>query len=365
MFDTIIVGAGVIGMMTAQLLSEQGHTICLLDKGKVGSESSWAGGGILSPLYPWQYSDEVNQLAAWSQQHYPEYLDKLKSDTGIDSECVQSGLLIHNINQQKIEIKNWIKKHTIHAEIVSAAESHIIEPLACQNEGESLWLPRVQQVRNPRLVKALQQSMVNAGITLHQNCEVLELITKKSRFTAVKTTIGQLTAKNIVLASGAWTGELIKKMDNIKSAIQIEPVRGQMMIMKTPIDTLRRIILDKGHYLIPRRDGRILIGSTLEYVGFDKRTTQQARDELLQAAIAIAPELSNYKIEHHWAGLRPGTNHGIPYICQYPNTLGIYINSGHYRNGIVLGLASAQLMTDIILNNQHIVESKAYNCNTV
>jgi len=362
MFDTIVVGSGVIGMMTAQLLSQQGQKICLLEKGKCGSESSWAGGGILSPLYPWRYSTAVNTLATWSQQHYPEYLEKLKFDTGIDSECLQSGLLIQNINDQKPEIKNWINNHKIQAEFVSAAESQNIEPLISQDTGDSLWLPAIRQVRNPRLVKALQQEIMNNKIKLHENCEVLGIVTKRNQFTAVKTSKGTIPAKNIVIASGAWSGGLFNKIDNSNVSVRVEPVRGQMMIIKTPINTLRRIILKNGHYLIPRNDGRILVGSTIEHVGFDKRTTEQARQDLITAAIAIVPVLSDFFVEYHWAGLRPGTSQGIPYICKHPSISGIYLNSGHYRNGIVLALASAQLMTDMVLNRQQIVESTAYSC---
>jgi len=135
-----------------------------------------------------------------------------------------------------------------------------------------------------------------------------------------------------------------------------------MMIIKTPPDTVKKIILDDGHYLIPRKDGRVLIGSTLEFVGFDKSTTTQAHDELLKTAISIAPVLSEYPVEYHWAGLRPGTADGIPYICNHPDIAGLFINSGHYRNGVVLGLASAQLMCDIVLKNSPILDIESYQC---
>jgi glycine oxidase len=362
-FDTVIVGAGAIGMLTAQLLSQQGQSVCLLDKGNVGSESSWAGGGILSPLYPWRYSDAVNDLANWSQIHYPDFLDKLTADTGIDSECLPSGLLIRNIEAQKPEIENWIKQYNKNAQFVSALELQLIEPIASDVEGEALWLPNVGQVRNPRFVKALHQLMKLLNITIKTNCEVLGIKITNNQFSGINTTAGYIQAGNLVIAGGAWSGQLLKKLIKKDTVtVDINPVRGQMMILKTPPNTLKRIILDNGHYLIPRKDGRVLIGSTLEFVGFNKNTTKQAHDILLDAAVSIVPALARYPVEYHWAGLRPGTAEGIPYICQHPVISGMYINSGHYRNGIVLGLASAQLLTNIMLNTTPILETTPFQC---
>ncbi|MFV2059680.1 MAG: glycine oxidase ThiO [Gammaproteobacteria bacterium] len=363
MFDTIIVGAGAIGMMSAYFLTQQGQSVCLLDKSEVGTESSWAGGGILSPLYPWRYSDAVNDLARWSQLRYPEFLNKLNNDTGIDCEHLPSGLLIRNIQDQKPEIENWLNVYNNSAKFVSEAEAHEIEPLTSDIEGQSLWLPDIGQVRNPRLVKALHKLMVLSDIPIKTNCEVLEIKSKNKQFTGIRTSTGDFTAGNLVIASGAWSGALLQNLSTQrKTRVDINPVRGQMMIIKTPPNTLKHIILDGGHYLIPRKDGRILIGSTLEFVGFDKSTTEQAHDDLLKAAISIAPDLAQYPVEFHWAGLRPGTTDGIPYICKHPEISGFYINSGHYRNGIILGLASAQLLSDIMLNKPPILNILPYQC---
>ncbi len=361
MFDTIIVGAGAIGMMTAQFLSQQGQKVCLIEKGVVGSESSWAGGGIISPLYPWRYSNAVNNLAQWSQRHYPYFLSELTSNTGIDSEFLQSGLLIRINEEHKPDIESWLKHYATDAEFVSALQAREIEAVGNNSEAESLWLPTVGQVRNPRFIKAMHQLMHNNNITVHEGCEVFALIEQNKRFSAVKTSAGDFKAANLIIASGAWSSQLLDKMGLAQNQIKIEPVRGQMMIIKTPPDTLKRIILDADHYLIPRKDGRVLIGSTLEYVGFDKTTTEHAHNELLKAAHVIAPVLSKFPVEHHWAGLRPGSSDGIPYICQLPDLSGVFVNSGHFRNGIVLGLASAQLMTNIVLEQPSILDLNDYD----
>ena len=118
--------------------------------------------------------------------------------------------------------------------------------------------------------------------------------------------------------------------------------------------------MEKAHYLIPRRDGRIVAGSTLEYVGFNKNTTEEAKQQLLQNATDLIPKLGNYPVEHHWSGLRPGNPQDIPFICQHPEIRGLFINTGHFRNGVVTGPASAKLCTDQILNNAPILDPKPY-----
>jgi glycine oxidase len=133
-----------------------------------------------------------------------------------------------------------------------------------------------------------------------------------------------------------------------------------MVLFKSSPEVLKHIVLDQGRYLIPRRDGRILMGSTVERVGFDKRTTKAAREELVAAAIARVPALKYAELERHWAGLRPGSPDGIPYIGPHPEVGGLFVNTGHYRNGVVMGLASAQLAANLMLDQPPVVDPEPY-----
>ena len=133
-----------------------------------------------------------------------------------------------------------------------------------------------------------------------------------------------------------------------------------MILFKTEPGKIKRITLSQDRYVIPRRDGRVLVGSTLEHTGFDKTITTDAREELMQEAYRIIPSLKEAEIEFHWAGLRPGSTNGIPYICPVRDIEGLYLNAGHYRNGVVLGPASARLAADLILNRRPILESSVY-----
>jgi glycine oxidase len=134
-----------------------------------------------------------------------------------------------------------------------------------------------------------------------------------------------------------------------------------MILYRAEPNVVQRIVLSRDRYVIPRRDGRILVGSTTEEVGFDKSTTPAAMQELESEACRLIPALAGYEIEHHWAGLRPGSPNGIPYILQHPRIEGLFINTGHFRNGVVLGLASARLLADMLLGQQPILDPTPYS----
>ena len=182
-----------------------------------------------------------------------------------------------------------------------------------------------------------------------------DIIKKSGKVTGVSSSMGDIIADNVLVAGGAWSANLLKNIN-----ISVEPVKGQMILFKTEPGKIKRITLSQDRYVIPRKDGRVLVGSTLEHTGFDKSTTTAAREELMQEAFRIIPCLKEAEVEFHWAGLRPGSTKGIPYICSIPGVEGLYLNAGHYRNGVVLGPASARLAADLILNRQPILDIAPY-----
>jgi glycine/D-amino acid oxidase-like deaminating enzyme len=199
----------------------------------------------------------------------------------------------------------------------------------------------VANVRNPRLVKSLKAALLALpNVTLREHCQVTGFAQEGGRIVGVQTDDGVLAADDVVLSAGAWSGDLLQTLG---LALPVEPVKGQMILFKCAEDFLPSMVLAKGRYAIPRRDGHILVGSTLEHEGYDKTPTAEALASLKASAIELLPALADAEVVGHWAGLRPGSPEGIPYIGAVPGHEGLWLNCGHYRNGLVLAPASCQL----------------------
>ena len=353
--ECIVVGGGVIGLLTARQLFLAGVDVLLLEKGPLGGESSWAGGGIVSPLYPWRYNDAVNVLAERSKKIYPELTKTLLSETGSDCELINSGLF--TVTDKDNEIINWAKTWSVDARFITDYETiHKIENSVGDAVDKGIWMPDILQIRNPKFVKALKASFEHHAIPYLEHCEVEEIITANNKVSGVRTKQQTVLADKVIIASGAWSAQF----SVTQSSVDVVPVKGQMIMYKGEPDQVKRIVLSEGHYIIPRQDGRILAGSTLEKIGFDKTISSSALDELHQAAVELVPLLDKLTVERQWAGLRPGTEQGIPYICQHDDIDGLYVHAGHFRNGIVLGAASAELMADIVLARQPWCDTAPY-----
>jgi glycine oxidase len=353
--DILVIGGGVIGLMTARELSAAGAAVTLVEMGGTGQQASWAGGGILSPLYPWRFAGAVTALAAWSQREYPGLCAELFETTGIDPEYGTSGLIVLDPEEHAVA-EAWAAAEQVQIETLTRAQIAEKEPGLDTEVREALWFPSIGQVRNPRLTKALRVA-IEPKVTLREQEEVLELKVKDGVVQGVRTRAGDIDARQIVVCTGAWTADLLAKLGRPPD---IRPVRGQMILFYAKPGQIRHLTLFRERYVIPRRDGRVLIGSTLEDAGFEKRTTAEAKEELYRIATGLFPLLRRTPIEDHWAGLRPGSPSGIPYIGPYPGADGLFINAGHFRNGLVTGPASARLLADLLLEREPILPPSAY-----
>ena len=356
MADCIVVGAGLIGMLTAYELSREGLQVTIVEKGQPARESTWAGGGILSPLYPWRYPDAVSELARWSQHLYPTLCDELKQQSGVDPQYIRSGLLIAGDEERDLA-SDWSSQFDANLQFVDAEQIRDLEPAIVDSTKTAIWLEDIAQVRNPRFAKALTGALIALGVNFKTDCEVIDWVTDGGRVQAVKTVQGDLVADHYVICSGAWTGKLLASTG---LNLPVEPVRGQMILYKGELGMVSRIILKDGRYIIPRADGRILVGSTLEYTGFDKQTTSAALRALQESACALMPALCSLSVEHHWAGLRPGSPDGTPMIGVHPQLENLYINAGHFRNGVVLGPASVRILVDTLLGRDFELDAHPY-----
>jgi len=339
--DYLIVGGGVIGLSSALELARDGASVTVLERGVCGSESSWAGGGILSPLLPWDYPLAVTDLTQLSCRLFPEWAGRIAEISGIDPEYRVSGLRVMPPCDGE-KAAQWCTSRDVRLE----------------QDGEALWLPDVAQVRNPRLMKALRLALERVGVRIVERAEVTGIVSTADRVERLDTTVGPFSAGCYVVAAGAWSKKLLAEWG---TQIDIKPVRGQMLLYRAQPGMLQDIILQNSTYLIPRDDGHILAGSALEDVGFDKATTEEARVALHARALGMLPQLAQAAFIKHWAGLRPGSPGNIPTIARHPQLENLYLNSGHFRYGVTMAPASAQILVNRLFGREQPFDVSSYD----
>ena len=345
--DFLIVGGGVVGLASAQALLQAGYSVTLVERGTAGREASWAGGGILSPLCSWDYKEPVTRLAHRGMGMFGEAAAMLHDATGIDPEYQRSGMLLLPPYQTELATQ-WCGQHQVVLQQVNLADYLPGNPQVQQSAGQpgdGLLLPEVAQVRNPRLMHALRKHVEMLGGVILEQHEVQQFEIAGDHVAALQTAQGRLVADNYIVAAGAWSKTLLGEH---ALGMDIRPIRGQILLFKFEEPPFRHILLKQSLYLIPRRDGHVLVGSTLEDVGFDKSATVEARDSLLGRVREILPDWQNREPVQHWAGFRPGSPDNIPTIGRHPQLTNLYANSGHFRYGVTMSFASAELLLNEI-----------------
>lgn len=352
-YDVLIIGGGVIGLSIARELSELGmERISVVDRGRIGSGASWAAAGMLSPNAECEEIDDFYRFCDESRLVFPELASCLLAETGIDIELDQTGTIYAAFSDD--DLKHLDKRFDrqkaggIPVNRLSAAETLGLEPAIASNVRGSLLFPDDWQVENRKLVSALTKFVLDNGIDVMQNLGVESLIVEGKRVCGAVAHGRRLFADITVLATGAWASYI--RILGEMLPFTVKPIRGQMISYKPVTRSVQHIIYTPRGYLVPRADGRILIGATVEDVGFDDWTTDEGGSCLSGVANEIAPFLANEPILEHWSGLRPFAPGGTPIIGPVPGFEGLLAATGHYRNGILLAPLTANLIAELIFN---------------
>lgn len=350
--DVIVIGGGVIGLSIAWELAGQGLSVRVLEQSMLGREASWAGAGMLPPGNFRLARTPEARLRGATNDLWPDWSASLKSSTGIDNGFLRCGGVEARVSTaSSLDMPFLAEVAALRAEgvVVETDDLAVIRdriPALGPDVNAACYLPDFCQVRNPRHLQALQTGCSSRGVELVAGTPIHRIETSADRVKAVRSGSELHVAEEYVIAGGAWTGELLKQ---IGIDVAIEPVKGQIVLLQSNPSPIRSIIEVGRQYLVPRNDGRILVGSTEERSGFDKRNTAQAVTDLLQFAQRLVPSLKDARFEQCWAGLRPFSATGKPYLGRLPQLVNACVAAGHYRYGLQLSPITATLIRQIIL----------------
>ena len=331
-WDVIVIGGGIIGLSLSIKLRKKSASVLVVERGEPGREASSAAGGMLVDCQL-ETLAVLQPLATASAGMYPEFVHELQVESGMKIDLRDQGTILFPP-----------PAHAFHPVLQAAAlpaPMRELEPALAPSNRPVFYLK--ERSVDPRgLTAAALQAAKRRGVDISSGDEVTAVNVSNGRAVGVTTTKTSFHASKVVNCAGAWSGQIAPH------AFPTRPVKGQMLYLAAPSrGLLRHVIRSPEVYLIPRSDGRILVGTTVEEAGFDKRTDVATIQRLRHAAIVMVPELRNAKILEDWAGLRPGTPDALP-ILGPTATPGYYVATGHFRDGILLAPITAQVMAEVI-----------------
>jgi glycine oxidase len=366
MDDCLIIGGGVIGLSIAYELSSHGLRVRVIDRQQPGAEASWAGAGILPPASRRPQSP-IEQLAELSARLHTEWAERLRDETGIDTEYRRCGgwlLFVSGLSSMSAasDVGNHIRASvrpmdaaddvwsSLPYDPVTFGELEAGEPAfgEARRRGAILsaaYSGEEAQLRNPGHLKALVAACRQRGVTIETGVEVSGFWSSARHVVGAQTSAGPRYAGSFCITAGAWSGRLAQALG---LQMPVKPIRGQMVLLQNPQPALRHIVNVGQRYLVPRLDGRVLVGSTEEDAGFEKRNTEEGVAGLLDFARTLIPAWKSAVVERTWAGLRPATVDGVPYLGGVPELDNLFVAAGHFRSGIYLSPATATVMSAIV-----------------
>jgi glycine oxidase len=345
----LVIGGGIIGSCIAWRLARENAEVTILERGRLGQEASWAAAGMIAPQAEAQGPGPFFDLCVKAREVFTATMPELRAESGIDPEYDDDGILYVAFDEaESVELRErakWQSEAGGLAVELSAPEARAIEPALSPDVIYAVHMPADRRTDNRKLTRAFAAAAVAKGAQIHEGVRVTEVMAKKGRATGLRLDDGkELAADVIVNAAGAWARD-IRGLE--ADQVATYPVRGQMLCFEGLRPLAGPSVFSAHGYLVPRRDGRVLAGSTMEDAGYDKRVTLEGIERITRGARKMMPSLGNMPFREAWAGLRPATRDFLPILGASPNAANVFYATGHFRSGILLSALTGEIIADL------------------
>ena len=346
-----IVGGGIIGCSIAYELTRRGASVQIYDMRDVAQGATQASAGMLVPYLEGHGRGPLLDLGLRSFALYEEFVRRVRDDSGCDIELTRPGSLQVTTDAEAAEhlaaAVAGLRSRGVSADFLDANQVRAEEPQLSETIVGALLVSQHSYVQAGSLCVALARAAALRGATIHRATRVKRLVTRRSGL-GVETDSGLSEVDTVVLAAGAWSG----RIDGVPCAVPVRPVRGQLLHVESDGNAPRRIIWDDECYIVPWKDGSLLLGATVEEAGFDERATTAAVRDLLEAASGLLPSVWQARFRQVKVGLRPASSDGLPLVGRSDQCPGLVYATGHFRNGVLLAPLTAELVAGLILDNR-------------
>jgi glycine oxidase len=363
-FDVAIVGGGVIGASIAFQLAGEKLRVAVFDRQEPGREASWAAAGMLSPAPDSPRDFPLAPLASESLRLYPEFVANVEAESAKSAVYARDGTLEvfsgANAEADRDCRVRQCRQLGLSAELLDLTDARKWEPALGDGARAVAWLPEEGTVEPRELTGAVIAAARHRGVEIRQDFPVTEFTFERNRCTGVVAGSEPFSAQHVVVAAGCFSGQLTAGWESLARLAPTWPVRGQMLALRPRGARLRRVLRSERGYLVPRRDGRIVAGSTSEETGFEKRVTPEGVRKIFDAALDLFPGLADAELVETWSGLRPRTPDDLP-ILGPSGVDGLLIATGHYRNGILLAPVTAKLTREWIVDGRTTFDATTFS----
>ncbi|SDJ68981.1 glycine oxidase ThiO [Sediminibacillus albus] len=348
-YEAIIVGGGVIGGAIAYNLAKRGKKVLLLEKDRLASQASSAAAGMLAAQAELSGCGQLFPLAKESRRMFPFLEEEIKKVSGVDIQLVNKGTLKPALTEaEEIACKQSIEKYQEageQADWLTAEQAKKLEPnLSCAVRG-AMYIKKDGHVSAPHLTRGFLYAAAVLGADIFEYEEVLSLQQQGGEITGVNTSKSSYLSPNVIIAGGAWSDKLLKETE---APLNTYPVKGECFSLLIQKPLLSYTIFSDGCYLVPKSGGRIIVGATVKQNTFDRTVTMKGIYSLMDKAKSLVPVIINAELEKAWAGIRPQTADALPYLGEHPALEGLFVATGHYRNGILLSPITGEVMADLV-----------------